>query len=160
MLISEETRKKLAELKDKYPTRQASIMPALHLVFDEFGYLGVEQLDEAADIIGVSRLDMNETASFYTLFPKQKVGKYLIQVCTNLSCALMGADNLVEYLEEKLGIKLGETTPDGIFTLWNVECLGSCGTAPMMQVNDEYYEDLTREKVDELIENWRKGEGS
>lgn len=160
MLISEETRKKLAELKDKYPTRQASIMPALHLVFDEFGYLGVEQLDEAADVIGVSRLDMNETASFYTLFPKQKVGKYLIQVCTNLSCALMGSDNLVEYLEEKLGIKLGETTPDGIFTLWNVECLGSCGTAPMMQVNDEYYENLTREKVDELIEKWRKGGSS
>lgn len=158
MHLSENTREKIKGLRDRYPTKLAAILPALHILYDEFGYLGVEQMDEAADVLGVSRLDMNETATFYTLFPKQKVGKYLIQVCTNLSCALMGADNLVEYLEGKLGIKLGETTPDGIFTLWNVECLGSCGTGPMMQVNDKYYENLTREKVDKLIEKWRRGE--
>ena len=157
MYLSEETKEKIKALKDKFPTRIASILPALHLVFDECGYLGTDQLDEAADLLGVSRIDMNETASFYTLFPKQKVGKYLIQVCTNLSCALMGADNLVEYLREKLGITLGETSPDGLFTLWNVECLGSCGTAPMMQVNDRYYENLTREEVDKLIDGWREG---
>lgn len=158
MHLSENTREKIKGLRDRYPTKLAAILPALHILYDEFGYLGVEQMDEAADVLGVSRLDMNETATFYTMFPKQKVGKYLIQVCTNLSCALMGADNLVEYLEGKLGIKLGETTPDGIFTLWNVECLGSCGTGPMMQVNDKYYENLTREKVDKLIEKWRRGE--
>jgi NADH-quinone oxidoreductase subunit E len=159
MHLSENARGKIKDLRNRYPTKLAAILPVLHILYDEYGYLGVEQMDEAADVLGVSRLDMNETATFYTMFPKQKVGKYLIQVCTNLSCALMGADNLVEYLEEKLGIKLGETTPDGIFTLWNVECLGSCGTAPMMQVNDKYYENLTREKVDKLIEKWRRGEG-
>ncbi len=154
-MLSNAAKEKLAELKGKYPTKEASILPALHVVFQDCGYLDVEQLDEAADIIGVSRLDINETATFYTLFPKEKVGKYLIQVCDNLSCSLMGADSLLEYLQEKLGIKVGETTPDGLFTLWTVECLGSCGTAPMMQVNDKYYERLSRAKVDELIEKWR-----
>jgi len=153
--LSEQTRQKIMELRDRYPARLAAVLPVLHLVYDEFGYLGTDQLDEAADALGISRLDMNETASFYTLFPKHKVGKYLIQVCDNISCALRGADNLVSYLESKLGIKVGGTTPDGLFTLWTVECLGSCGTAPMMQVNDKYYERLTREKVDKLLEAWR-----
>ncbi|MCP4632491.1 MAG: NADH-quinone oxidoreductase subunit NuoE [candidate division Zixibacteria bacterium] len=157
MQLSEETRNKIAELREIYPTRMAAIMPVLHLVYDEKGYLSSEYLNEAAEVLGVSSLDMNETASFYTLFPKHKVGEYLIQVCKNISCALMGADSLIEYLQDKLGIKIGETTPDGLFTLWTAECLGSCGTAPMMQVNDEYYENLTPQKVDELLEKWRKG---
>ena len=156
MNLTEEARKKLDELKYRYPTRMAAMLPALHIVFEDCGYLGTDQLDEAAEVLGVSSLDMNETASFYTLFTKQKVGRYLIQVCTNLSCALMGSDNLVEYLQQKLGIQVGETTPDGLFTLWTVECLGSCGTAPMMQVNDRYHERLTRDKVDALINDWRK----
>jgi NADH:ubiquinone oxidoreductase subunit E len=85
------------------------------------------------------------------MFPKTEVGKYLIQVCHNISCSLRGADNMVEYLEEKLGIKLGETTSDKMFTLISVECLGGCSAAPMMQVNDKYYENLTREKIDTIL---------
>jgi NADH:ubiquinone oxidoreductase subunit E len=85
------------------------------------------------------------------MFPKHPVGKYLIQVCHNISCALLGADSLIDYLKEKLGVDMGETTPDGLFTLISVECLGSCATAPMMQINDDYYENLTREKVDSIL---------
>jgi len=158
MYLSEETREKIKALRDKYPTRKAALLPTLHLVYDECRYLGTEQLDEAADVLGISRLEINEAASFYTLFPKHKVGKYLLQVCDNISCSLRGADNLVEYLKEKLGIEIGDTTPDGLFTLWTVECLGSCGTGPMMQVGNRYYERLTREKVDKLLDKW-KGSG-
>lgn len=156
MLLSEESIKKLQELKDKFPDRRTAILPALHLVYDQFGYIGNEQLQEAAEIIDLPYLELAENASFYTMFPKKPVGKYFIQVCNNLSCALLGADSLVDYLLEKLNLKLGETTPDGLFTVVTVECLGSCGSAPMMQVNDEYYENLTRKKVEELLEEFRR----
>jgi NADH-quinone oxidoreductase subunit E len=156
MLLSEESIKKLRELKDKFPDRRTAILPALHLVYDQFGYIGNEQLQEAAEIIDLPYLELAENASFYTMFPKKPVGKYFIQVCNNLSCALLGADSLVDYLLEKLNLKLGETTPDGLFTVVTVECLGSCGSAPMMQVNDEYYENLTRKKVEELLEEFRR----
>ena len=99
--------------------------------------------------------EIAEAATFYTMFPKLPVGKYLIQVCHNISCALLGADSLIAYLEDKLGIKLGETTSDGLFTLVAVECLGSCCTAPMMQINNDYYENLTREKVDRILDELR-----
>ncbi|RKX21133.1 MAG: NAD(P)H-dependent oxidoreductase subunit E, partial [Candidatus Zixiibacteriota bacterium] len=100
-------------------------------------------------------VDIAEAASFYTMFPKEPVGKYLIQVCHNISCALLGADSLIGYLEEKLAIKKGETTSDNMFTLISVECLGGCTAAPMMQINDRYYENLTREKVDKILEDLR-----
>jgi NADH:ubiquinone oxidoreductase subunit E len=90
-------------------------------------------------------------ASFYTMLNREPVGRHLIQVCTNISCSLLGAEHLLEYISRKLGIQPGETTPDGEFTLLEVECLGSCGTAPMMQVNDRYYENLTEEKADQIL---------
>lgn len=164
MLLSEESIKKLQALKDKFPDRRTAILPTLHVVYDQFGYIGNEQLQEAAEVIELPYLELAENASFYTMFPRERVGKYFIQVCTNLSCALLGADSLADYLLEKLDVKLGETTPDGLFTVVTVECLGSCGTAPMMQVNDQYCENLTRGKVDELLEQFRrngaKDEGS
>jgi len=156
MSLSKESIEKLQELKDKFPDRRTAILPALHVVYDQFGYVGDEQLKEAAEVVELPYVELAENASFYTMFPKKPVGKYFIQVCTNLSCALLGADSLVDYLLEKLNVKLGETTPDGLFTVVTVECLGSCGSAPMMQVNDGYYENLTRDKVDELLEEFRR----
>jgi NADH-quinone oxidoreductase subunit E len=156
MLLSEESIEKLHQLKDKYPERRTAILPVLHVIYAQFGYIGNEQLQQAAEIIDLPYLELAENASFYTMFPKKPVGKYFIQVCNNLSCALLGADSLVDYLLEKLNLKLGETTPDGLFTVVTVECLGSCGTAPMMQVNDDYHENLTRKKVDELLEEFRR----
>ena len=109
-----------------------------------------------ADAIGVSPNEVASAATFYTMFPKQKVGKYLIQVCTNISCGLMGAESLKEYLLKKLNVKEGGISEDGLFTVVSVECLGSCTTAPMMQVNQTYYENLTKEKVDEILNDLRE----
>jgi len=103
-------------------------------------------------VLNIPAGEIAEAASFYTMFPKQPVGKYLIQVCHNISCALLGAESLIGYLEHKLGVQVGETTPDNLFTIVRVECLGSCATAPMMQINQDYYENLTKKKVDRILE--------
>lgn len=152
-MLSEITKKKISELKTKFPEIKSSILPAMHVVLEEVGYYNRDILKQVAELLGLNEMEVTETVSFYTYFPKEGVGKYHIQVCTNLSCMLLGAEGLVSYLEEKLKIKAGETTPDGFFTLSAVECLGSCGTAPMMQVNQIYYENLTRAKVDQIIDD-------
>jgi len=152
MILSEQA---IAEMKAKtarYPIKRSGILPALTIAYHEVGHLNDDVYLEIAEAIEVPVLEVAEAASFYTMFPKQPVGKYLIQVCHNISCALLGADGLLDYLEQKLGIKKGETTPDNLFTIVSVECLGSCATAPMMQINHDYYENLTREKVDQILE--------
>ena len=152
-MLSSEALKKITDLKQAYPNRKSAILPALHIVLNEVGYINQEILNKIAKSLELSPIEVSQTASFYTYFPKEGIGKYHIQVCTNVSCTLLGAEGLVEYLEKKLGIKAGETTPDGWFTLSTVECLGSCGTAPVMQINQKYYENLTKEKVDKIILN-------
>ncbi len=148
----------VAEIKNrlaKYPSNKSAVLPALTAAFKQEGYLSPEMYREIAHIIQIPYVEVAEAASFYTMFPKEKVGHYYIQVCHNISCALRGADELITYLEEKLEIKLGDTTPDNIFTLTSVECLGGCCDAPMMQINDKYYENLTREEVAKLIDELR-----
>ncbi len=152
MILSEQS---VAEIKEKmvcYPRRKSAVLPALTDAYFQLGHLNDDVYEEISKIIEIPTVDIAEAASFYTMFPKEPVGKYLIQVCRNISCALLGADSLISYLEEKLQIKKGETTSDGIFTLISVECLGGCTSAPMMQINDKYYENLTREKVDTILE--------
>ncbi len=156
-MLSETTQKKIAELRDRYPEKKTAILPAMHVVLNEVGYYNQDILKEIAGLLQLSEMEVSETVSFYTYFPREGVGKYHIQVCTNLSCSLLGAEQLVDYLENKLKIKVGETTPDGLFTLSTVECLGSCGTAPVMQVNQTYYENLTKAKVDQILEDLKKG---
>lgn len=155
MILAQESIKQIQEKASQYPRRKSAILPALTIAYRQVGYLDSEIYKEISQVIKVPYVEIAEAATFYTLFPKQPVGKYLIQVCHNISCALLGADSLIEYLEQKLGIKKGETTPDNLFTLISVECLGSCATAPMMQINQDYYENLTREKVDRIIEELR-----
>jgi NADH-quinone oxidoreductase subunit E len=152
MILTEESTKQMREKASQYPQRKSAILPALTIAYRQVGHLNNDIYKEISRVIRVPHVEVAEAATFYTLFPKQPVGKYLIQVCHNISCALLGADSLVAYLEEKLGIKKGETTPDNLFTLITVECLGSCATAPMMQINQDYYENLTREKVDGILE--------
>ena len=152
MILTEETTKQMREKALQYPQRKSAILPALTIAYHQVGHLNNDIYKEISRVIRVPHVEVAEAATFYTLFPKQPVGKYLIQVCHNISCALLGADSLVAYLEEKLGIKKGETTPDNLFTLITVECLGSCATAPMMQINQDYYENLTHEKVDGILE--------
>ena len=152
MILTEESTKQMREKASQYPQRKSAILPALTIAYHQVGHLNDDIYKEISRVIRVPHVEVAEAATFYTLFPKQPVGKYLIQVCHNISCALLGADSLVAYLEEKLGIKKGETTPDNLFTLITVECLGSCATAPMMQINQDYHENLTREKVDGILE--------
>ena len=157
MILSEKTIKKIREKASKYPKRKGAILPSLTLAYKQLGYVDNEIYIEISEIINVPQLEIAEAASFYTMFPKKPRGKYLLQVCNNISCALLGADAMVERLEEKLAIKRGETTDDGLFTLISVECLGSCCTAPLIQINDDFHENLTREKLDKLLEGLKNG---
>jgi NADH-quinone oxidoreductase E subunit len=155
--LSEPTQNLIRQERSKYPHPKTAILPSLHLVYREVGYLSPEILKDVALLLDFPYAEVSEVASFYTMFPKKNVGKYFIQVCTNISCYLCGANGLLEYLEQKLGIKVGEVTPDGLFSLGTVECLGSCGTAPVIQINNQdFNENLTREKTDRIIEELKK----
>jgi NADH-quinone oxidoreductase E subunit len=136
----------------RYPIKRAAIMPTLWLAQEEFGWLSEEVLEYVARLLDLSPAFTAGVASFYTMYYKRPVGKHHVQVCTNLSCALVGADDIVDCLRKRLGIDVGQTTADGRFTLSMVECLASCGTAPMMQVNDDYCENLTPERTLEIVD--------
>lgn len=155
MMLNEESVKIIKEKAAKYPSKKSAILPALTVAYKQLGYVDDELYIELSKVIDVPALEIAEAATFYTMFPKKPTGKYLLQVCHNISCALLGADSLIKYLEDKLNISKGETTEDGLFTLISVECLGSCATAPMMQINQDYYEKLTREKVDKILDELR-----
>ena len=155
MILNEHSVAEIKKRMAKYPVRKSTILPALTVAYRQVRHLNNDIYYEISDITGIPIVEIAEAASFYTMFPKEEVGKYLIQVCHNISCALLGADSLIGYLEQKLDIKKGETTQDKLFTLISVECLGSCTTAPMMQINETFYENLTREKVDQILEDLR-----
>jgi NADH-quinone oxidoreductase E subunit len=159
-VLSEDSIKKIRGLKGRYPVRKSAVLMVLHVVHDQFGYLDRAAVREAADLMDLPLIDFEQAASFYTMFPPREVGTYHIQVCRTLSCMLRGSEELVEFLKEKLGIGMGEVTADGLFSLTEVECLGSCGTAPMMQVNDKYYENLTRDRIEKILSDLRKEAGS
>lgn len=135
----------------KYPQARSALLPALEIAQREAGYLSPQVLREVALLMDLPPVEVASVASFYTMLYRRPVGKHVIQVCTNISCSLMGAEHIVDILRKKLGIEVGETTPDGRFTLLTVECLGSCGTAPMMRVDDTYYENLTEERLDAIL---------
>ena len=155
-MISDEIKKQIAEQAARYPEKRSAILPALYLIQGEEGYISREGTEAVAQILGITTGEVMSVASFYTLFNLKPVGKFHIQACKNISCHLAGAEKIIEHLSQRLGIPVGETTADGKFTLSVVECLGSCGTGPMMQVNDEYYEGLTEARVDEILEALRK----
>lgn len=149
--FSENSKKELAEIAEKLPEKHSLLIPALHLAQKDFGYISPEAMECVANALELNAAEVKSVATFYTMFRKEPVGKYHIQVCQNLTCSMMGAESLISHLEKKLGIGCGETSEDKMFTLSRVECLGSCGTAPVMQVNDDYYESLTPRKIDEIL---------
>ena len=155
--FSAAARQEFEEYLRRYPTKRAAIMPTLWLAQREFRYLSRDVLAYIASLIDESPAFVASVASFYTMYYKKPMGQHHIQVCTNLSCALMGSDRIVDACARRLGVGLGETTADGKFSLDEVECLASCGTAPMMQVNDDYWENLTPESTLELIERLARG---
>lgn len=150
--FSNQTRKKIEEILSRYPQKEAAILSILHLAQREFGSISEEEEKLVAGILGIKPIKVREVVSFYTMLNRRPVGKYHIQVCSNLSCTIMGAEKLIDYLTEKLGIRPGETTPDKRFTLTTVECLGACEQAPSMMINFEYYGDLDRKKIDEILD--------
>jgi NADH-quinone oxidoreductase subunit E len=151
-MLSESTRQKIEKLISKYPVRRSALIPSLHAVQAETGYLTKESAAEIAGIFHLSPNEVWEVASFYTMFYKKPVGKYVLQVCTNISCMLCDSTEILQHLQKRLGIRTGETTPDKKFTLLEVECLASCGTSPVVQINDDYYESLTTEKLDQILD--------
>ncbi len=155
ILLSDKSTKEIRHLKDFYPERKSAVLMVLHVIFDQCGYIDSDAVKEAAGIMGLPVMDFEQAASFYTMFPAEKVGRYNIQVCRTISCMLRGSEELVEILKEKLNIEIGGITEDGLFSLTEVECLGSCGTSPMMQINNTYYENLTRAGVEKILEDLR-----
>lgn len=147
-----ENKKKFDEFLTRYPQRRAALLPALWLVQDQIGWISREAMEYLAPLLDLSPAFVYETATFYTLYNKKPVGKNHIQVCNSVCCWLRGSEQTVSILEKKLGVEVGESTPDGRFHLSRVECLGSCGTAPMMQINDDYYENLDEKKIAEILE--------
>ena len=137
----------------KYPSKRSAILPIMFIVQRERGYLDGPGVLYLANRLSLRITDIWEVATFYSMLHTKPIGQYHIQVCKTLSCKLLGADNITEHCSKKLGIKPGETTPDGKFSLSLVECLGSCGTAPMFQVNFDYHENLTTEKVDQILDS-------
>lgn len=150
--FSHETYKKFEETVSRYPKKEAAMLPVLYLAQQEFGHLSAEAIEYVAKIMEQSPARVQGVVSFYTMFNTKPIGRHHIQVCRTLSCALGGAEKITGLIKKALGIEPGQTTADGRFTLSEVECLASCGSAPMMQINDDYYENLTEEKVTEILQ--------
>jgi NADH-quinone oxidoreductase subunit E len=150
--------KKINTIIKRYPEgkQKSAILPILHIAQEEFaGWLSTDVMDYVAGLLNIQTIEVYEVATFYSQFYIEKTGKYILEVCQTGSCALNGGEDMLDYLEKKLGIKTGETTTDGLFSLKAVECLGGCGYAPVMQINTEFHELLTTEKIDVLIEELR-----
>ena len=156
-MISDERKRQFDGLVARYPEKRSALIPILHEVQAEVGYLSPAAIEWIAGYLGLSPADVMSVASFYDMLNLEPVGKHMIYVCQNLSCALLGAERLIQYLESKLGIRMGETTPDGLITLKRMECLASCGTAPAIQVDGIFYERMTAQKLDDLLEKLRDG---
>ena len=151
--------KEVEQIIQRYPEgkQKSAVIPVLHLAQEEFGgWLSAETMDYVASVLNLQPIEVYEVATFYSMYNLKPVGRYLFEVCQTGPCMLNGSDNIIKYIFEKLGIKPGETTSDGMFTLKTVECLGACGYAPMMQLGKNYREHLTKEKVDAIIEECRK----
>ncbi len=150
-MFTEENLKKVEEIKKRYPTTKAALLPVLWLAQEQFGWISEETMRYVGELLNLTYGHVLGVVTFYSMFNSQPVGKYHLQVCTNITCQLLGAEKIVDYLSQKCRIQLGKTSEDKKFTLTEVECLGSCGTAPMMQVNEDYYENLTKEKIDQIL---------
>lgn len=159
MKFSEEKLNKVNEIMARYPQgkQKSALLPVLHLAQDEFGgWLDVPVMDYVASLLQIEPIEVYEVATFYSMYNLKPVGHYFFEVCHTGPCMIKGSDNIVNYIKEKLAIGVGETTTDGMFTLKTVECLGACGYAPMMQLGKHFKEHLTKEKVDNIIDECRK----
>ncbi len=151
--FSSENKRKFEEILRRYPVKRAVILPTLWLAQHQQGWVSPEVMEYVGFLLGLSAAKVYEVVTFYTMFHLRPVGKYHFQVCRTLPCQLCGSEGVTAHLEKRLGIRPGQSSPDGRYTLSEVECLGSCGTAPMLQLNDDYHENLTAEKLDALVDS-------
>lgn len=161
--FSDDTLKKVQEIIARYPDgkQKSALLPVLHLAQEQFGgWLSAESMDYVASLLSIEPIEVYEVATFYSMYNLKPVGRYLFEICQTGPCMLNGSDQIIDYIKEKLGIGVGETTADGLFTLKTVECLGACGYAPMMQLGKTFREHLTKEKVDAIIEELRVKAGN
>jgi NADH-quinone oxidoreductase E subunit len=155
-MLKEKYKDKIDAIIARYPEKRAALLPLLWLAQEEQGYLSEEAMREIAGLLSLTPPQVYETVTFYTMYRCRPIGKFHIQVCRSLSCALVGKDDLLGWIQAKLGIQPGQTTPGRLFTLSEVECLASCATGPMMQINDDYYEQLTQDKVNRILEDLKR----
>jgi NADH-quinone oxidoreductase subunit E len=155
--LSSENTNLAREIIDRYPVARSAMIPLLHLAQEQEGYVSDEAMDHIAELLDVTPAEVLGTCSFYEMFKREPVGEYLVNVCTNISCLLCGGEELLEHLEERLGIKAGSTTADGKFTLEDVECIAACTEAPCLQINYRYFHKVTNQDVDALLDDLRAG---
>ncbi len=158
--MTEALMNRINELISHYPeeNRKSALIPVLHEVQDAHqNWLSIELMDKVAEILNIKPVEVYEVATFYTMFNLKPIGKYMFEFCQTSPCCLNGVENLMDYTCKKLGVGIGETTPDGLFEVRGVECLGACGYAPMMQLGDFYKEHLNEQKIDQIIEDARAG---
>ena len=156
--LSEAAQARIAQLIERYPTTRAVMLPALHLATQEFPYLDDEVCQAVADLLQVPMVDVKGVATFYTMFPTEPQGACEVQICFNLSCSLKGARRLLRHAESRLGIEVGQTTPDGRFTLRGVECMAACDRAPMLYMNEELHGNVSEDMLDDLLQRMNTGE--
>jgi NADH-quinone oxidoreductase E subunit len=155
-MLKSRYQKEIDEILSRYPVRRSALLPLLYLAQEKDGYVTEAAMKEIAGILRLTPSQVYETVTFYTMLNLKPVGKFHIQVCKSLMCALVGSDTVVGWFKSRLGIGPGQTTADRLFTLTVVECLGACGTGPMMQINDDYYERLTEDKVDRILADLKR----
>jgi len=154
------SRERLAEVRalvKRYPQAQSALLPVLHLAQKDFGYLSMDVQKMVAEVLDIRLMAVREVVTFYTMFREQPCGTYLLEVCTNAGCMLNGANELLHHMCDTLGIRPGETTPDGMFTITEVECAGACGVAPVVQINNEYHEKVDADRMDRFLAEARAG---
>ena len=154
-MFSPEAKKKIPEILKRYPIKASAMLPLLNLAQEEEGWVSEDSMREIARLLDLTPPKVYEVATFYTMLNLKPIGRFHLQVCKSLMCALVGSDILIQWIEKELAIRPGETTADRMFTLSTVECLASCGTAPMMQINNDYFERLTFPKVQKIFEDLR-----
>ena len=154
-MLSDQHLQTIERLRKQFPTTKSLTLPVLWMIQEQHGWISPDAMKYVAELLDLPVRHVYGVVTFYTMFNTKPVGKYHLQVCTNVSCQLLGAETIVEHMCRKLNINVGETTEDNRFTVSEVECLGSCGTAPMMQVNEEFHENLTTEKIDKLLHDLR-----
>jgi NADH-quinone oxidoreductase subunit E len=160
VVFSDSMMQQMNEVVTKFPQdkEKSALIRILHIAQAEYGWVSVPVMNKIAEFLKIQAIEVYEVATFYTMFHLQPVGKHVLEVCRTGPCMLVGSDQLIEHIEKKLNIKVGETTSDGMFTLKTAECLGGCGYGPLLQCRNKYHEHLSIEKVDALIEQYRNGE--